>query len=84
MSSNPGDDMIKELVNNVNEKTSDLEPENAVSDDEEQVTVVPITIKGKEYLKSAVGMLYNPKTWEEIGKWNEETNEIESIDTDDD
>ena len=87
VSSNTGDDMINDLVNKVNEKTPDLEPEPEVAesdDDDEQVEVTKITIKGIVYLKAATGMLYNPTTWEELGKWNEETNEIESVDTDED
>ena len=85
VSSNTGDDMIKNLVNNINEKTPDLEPEPDVAEsDGEQVEVTPITIKGVKYLKSAIGMLYDPDSFHEMGKWNEETNEIESVDTDED
>ena len=82
VSSITGDDMIKNLVDTVNKETPELEPEAAESDDEEQVEVVPITIKGTKYLKAATGMLYDPVTWDEVGKWNETTNEIENTDSD--
>jgi len=44
-----------------------------------KVTVKRITIDGKEYLKSSINMLYDPKTREEVGIYNTETGGIDAL-----
>jgi hypothetical protein len=48
-----------------------------------KVSVTRITIDGKEYLKSAVNILYDPKTKEEIGLYDPLTNIIKELPEDD-
>ena len=49
-----------------------------------KVTVKRVTISGKEYLKTADNLLYNPDTKEEVGIYDELTNTIKDLPDDDD
>ena len=51
---------------------------------ETKVTVKRVTINGVEYLKSTTGVLYDEKTKEEMGIYDEETKTIKAIEYDDD
>jgi hypothetical protein len=44
-----------------------------------KVTVKRITIEGKQYLKTAENLLYNPETKEEMGIYDPETNTIKEL-----
>jgi hypothetical protein len=48
-----------------------------------KVTVKRITIDGKQYLKTADNVLYNPETREEMGIYDAETNTIKELPDDD-
>ena len=64
--------------------TEELESEGEESEDEEEeepvVQVKKFTHEGKTYLKSSDGLLYDAKTQDVVGKWNEETKTIEECD----
>ena len=67
----------------VDELTQDMgeleieEPEPLEEEDEDDaVEVVKFTHKGKEYLRDGDGTVYDIETQEEIGEWDEETNEL--------
>jgi len=49
-----------------------------------KVTVKRITIEGKQYLKTAENLLYDPETKEEVGIYNEATNSIKALPEDSD
>jgi hypothetical protein len=42
-----------------------------------KVTVTPFTFEGKNYVRSAEGIVYDLETKEDIGMWNEATKEVE-------
>jgi hypothetical protein len=48
-----------------------------------KVTVKRITIDGKQYLKTADNLLYDPETKEEMGIYDPETNTIKELPDDD-
>ena len=94
-----GDELIKDLVKAVNtpapeaassssDKTEDAKKVASElvgeEDDEAGTEVDHFTFKGKEYLKSSDNTLYNVDTWAPIGTWNEETDTIEEIVSDED
>ena len=54
-----------------------------VEEEEEETKVIRFNIKGKEYLKSEDNVLYDNKTHEAVGIWNEENGEIEEIPNED-
>lgn len=67
----------------VDELTQDMgeleieEPEPLEEEEEDDaVEVVKFTHKGKEYLRDGDGTVYDIETQEEIGEWDEETNEL--------
>ena len=51
--------------------------------EEEETKVIRFNIKGKEYLKSEDNVLYDNKTHEAVGIWNEENGVIEEIPNED-
>jgi hypothetical protein len=53
--------------------------EKAVEAPKTKVTVKRITIEGKQYLKTANNMLYDPETKEEMGIYDPETNTIKAL-----
>ena len=58
------------------------EEEVEASDEEEEGEEIECTKfehKGKEYFKTADGVLYDPETSEAVGIFNAETNEIEEL-----
>lgn len=94
--SSSSDSMIKELIDSANKKES-AEPapktetkkeavaEEAEDSDDEQTEVEMFTFNGKKYLKSTSdNTLYDVDTWDEIGVWNEETNSIDDVESDED
>ena len=83
VSANTGDALIKDLVDKVKPVTKPLVEEES-DDDSESVEVEKITFKGKEYLKSSDNTIYDPSTWDELGKWDTTKNKIvfEVIDSD--
>lgn len=78
----PGDELIKELVENAGEITSEEEPEDLGTEEnsETNVEVEKIVIKGKEYLISTENTLYDTEDWHEIGQYNRETGKIDIVD----
>ena len=46
-------------------------------EEEEEVEVEEIEYEGVKYLRSNKGIVYDPETSEEVGRWNEETSSIE-------
>ena len=63
---------------------SELVPVKRILMKRDNVEVEHFTFKGKEYLKSSDNTLYNVDTWAPIGTWNEETDTIEEIVSDED
>jgi hypothetical protein len=51
----------------------------AASEAPKKVTVKRITIEGKQYLKTAENLLYDPDTKEEVGIYDEATNTIKAL-----
>ena len=51
--------------------------EEEEDDEEEGVSVSKVEIKGKTYLKSKNNILYDVKTQDQIGLWNEAKQEID-------
>ena len=66
---NDSDDEATDKDNEENEENDD-------DDAEEELRVVEITIKGKKYLRSSDNVLFDIKTHEEIGIYDEITEEI--------
>ena len=56
----------------------------AASEAPKKVTVKRITIEGKQYLKTAENLLYDPETKDEVGIYDEATNSIKALPEDDD
>ena len=42
-----------------------------------KVTVTPFVFEGKNYVRSAEGIVYDPETKDDVGMWNEATKEVE-------
>ena len=67
-------------VDELTEEMGELEIEEPEPLDEEEeddaVEVVKFTHEGKEYLRDGDGTVYDIETQEEIGEWDEETNEL--------
>jgi hypothetical protein len=59
---------------------ADLESEAETEEDEPVVTVKKFEHEGVKYLKSSDGVLYDAKSQEVVGKWNETTKSIEVYD----
>jgi len=51
----------------------------AASEAPKKVTVKRITIEGKQYLKTAENLLYDPETKDEVGIYDEATNTIKAL-----
>jgi len=51
----------------------------AASEAPKKVTVKRITIEGKQYLKTAENLLYDPETKDEVGIYDEATNSIKAL-----
>ncbi len=86
-----GDDLIKDLLKSVNtpaqrEESPSSDPIDDDDDDDDEGTteVSPFIFKGKKYLKSADNTVYDCNTWDEIGKFNPESETIEDIVSDED
>ena len=62
------------------EPVADLEPESEEEEAEPTVTVKKFEHQGVIYLKSSDGVLYDAKTQEVVGKWNETTKSIDVYD----
>jgi len=56
---------------------SDSSDDESESDDEAEVSVTQFEHKGVMYLKSCDNVLYDPKTSDVVGKWNEVTCKVE-------
>jgi len=52
---------------------------SAASEAPKKVTVKRITIEGKQYLKTAENLLYDPETKDEVGIYDEATNSIKAL-----
>jgi len=39
--------------------------------------VTPFVFEGKNYVRSAEGIVYDPETKDDVGMWNEATKEVE-------
>jgi hypothetical protein len=92
VSSAVGDALIDDLVKTVNtnnivdEKNINIDDANIVDgdgdgddeddDDDASIEVAKITYEGKEYLKSSDNTIYDSKTWDEIGKWDEKNSKV--------
>lgn len=66
-------------------KSGDLEEESVEESEEEEQVEVEVKAwthksTGKKYLKSTLNKVYDLKTQEAIGMWNEKTDEIEPLD----
>ena len=61
---------------------SDLEEEEV--EEGEEIECIKFEHKGKEYYKTADGVLYDPETSEAVGIFNAETNEIDELPDDSD
>ncbi len=57
--------------------------EEPAPEQKKKVTVKRITIDGKQYLKTAENLLYDPETKEEMGIYDPETNTIKELPDDD-
>ena len=68
----PVDELTEEMGELEIEEPEPLEEE----DEDDAVEVVKFTHKGKEYLRDGDGTVYDIETQEEIGEWDEETNEL--------
>jgi hypothetical protein len=71
----------KKVVKKAEEKTAPKAAAAAVAASEapKKVTVKRITIEGKQYLKTAENLLYDPDTKEEVGIYDEATNSIKAL-----
>ena len=65
------------------EKEKKVEKVEKVVEAPKKVTVKRITIDGKQYLKTADNVLYDPETREEMGIYDAETNTIKELPDDD-
>ena len=52
-------------------------PVAVAEEEEEEVEVEEIEYEGVKYLRSNKGIVYDPETSEEVGRWNEEKSSIE-------
>jgi hypothetical protein len=68
------------VVPAVQEPVADLESEAESEDDKPVVTVKKFEHGGVNYLKSSDGVLYDTKSQEVVGKWNETTKSIDVYD----
>ena len=68
------------VVPAVQEPVADLESEAESEDDKPVVTVKKFEHEGVSYLKSSDGVLYDAKSQEVVGKWNETTKSIDVYD----
>jgi len=71
-----------EKVEKVEKKTEiavlkQVVPKSEEEEEEEEVSVSKVEIKGKTYLKSKNNILYDVKTQDQIGMWNEAKQEID-------
>jgi len=53
-------------------------------EEEEEITVKKFEHKGKTYLRSSNNVIYDAKTEEAIGSWNEAREEIEEYELEED
>ena len=72
------------VVPAVQEPVADLESESESEDDKPVVTVKKFEHDGVSYLKSSDGVLYDAKSQEVVGKWNETTKSIDMYNGDSD
>ena len=94
--SSSSDSMIKELIKSANKEESaeagpktetkkEAATKEAEDSDDEQTEVEMFSFNGKKYLKSTSdNTLYDVDTWDEIGVWNQETNSIDDVESDED
>ncbi len=94
--SSSSDSMIKELIQSANKEESaeagpktetkkEAATKEAEDSDDEQTEVEMFSFNGKKYLKSTSdNTLYDVDTWDEIGVWNQETNSIDDVESDED
>ena len=71
------------VADKVETKVETKVADNVADKVETKVTVKRVTINGVEYLKSTTGVLYDEKTKEEMGIYDEETKTIKAIEYDD-
>ena len=55
-----------------------------LEEEEEEEVVVAFTFKGVKYLRSSNNVLYDAKTHDEVGVFNEATQEIEELEEESD
>ena len=71
------DELVEEPIEN-----DDADDDNS-DDEEDTVDVSKFEFEGKTYLKSTDNVLYDIKTQEPVGMWNDETNSIDEVEFDD-
>ena len=72
----------KKETKNEAKKETKVEEVKEVAAAPKKVTVKRITIEGKQYLKTAENLLYDPETKEEMGIYDPETNTIKDLPND--
>jgi len=88
-------DKIQELVKIANEEAKEeakeeeakeeeeKEEEKEEEEEEEETEVKKFVVNGKTYLKANNNTLYDEKSWEEVGMWDEEQKQVVPIEEDD-
>ena len=79
----PSADKEKEPSSDLADQEEEKEPSADLAD-EEETFVIKFTIGGKIYLKSDDNVLYDLKTHDAVGVWNEKSNEIDELPDEDD
>ena len=76
-----GDDLITALIQNaeVEADGNNVATADAELEEEEPLEVMVFEHDGVQYLRSKEGAIFDRETEEEIGQWNEETQQIDTV-----